>query len=187
MTAELLFPTRRKCKTCRRALGSRTDDPVLFGLYCSARCAGLAEPARTPAEAPRECVTMRGGRWQWKRRYRSESEIPDKLREDPSTNFYTCAAGHIHIGHTRMGTSEQFRMFTGTDDVRDLLVKLRGRASHQQVADVAGVRPIRIKELEAGIKHLDSLDTLFKVMHAYRTRLGAALPVGKVAEQVGQR
>jgi hypothetical protein len=123
---------------------------------------------------------MRDGRKVFKRRYRSESEIPDRLREDPSTNWYSCGhCGHLHMGHTRMGTAEKFRMFEDLgEDLSDLLVKLRGKATHKQVADVAGIRPIRLKELEAGVDHPEGLKTLGKVLKVYRVRLGVALPAG---------
>jgi hypothetical protein len=49
-------------------------------------------------------------------------------------------------------------MFEDLDeDLPDLLVKLRGKASHKQVAEVAGVRPIRIRELESGVDHPENL------------------------------
>jgi hypothetical protein len=175
--AETLFPTRKRCKGCRGSLGRTINDAVLFGLYCSPRCAGVANPAVRPEDAPRECTTAREGKTVFKRVYRSESEIPQKLREDPSTSWYTCTTGHIHIGHTRMGQAEQFRMFADLEtDLSDLLVKLRGKATRKQVAEAAGVRPIRLKELEEGIGHVDGLKTLAKVLKVYRTRLGVALP-----------
>lgn len=178
--AETLFPTRRRCKACGKGLGLRPQDLVLFGLYDTPRCAGIANPASRPEDAPRECTTMREGRKVFKRVHRSESEIPDKIREDPSTSWYTCASGHIHIGHTRMGTAEKFRMFEDiAADLPGLLVKLRGQATRSQVAQVAGIRPIRLKELETGVKHPDGIEALSKVMRVYRVRLGVALPTGR--------
>ncbi|WP_162893270.1 hypothetical protein [Microbacterium halotolerans] len=58
-------------------------------------------------------------------------------------------------------------------------MKLRGKATRTQVAAIAGVRPIRLKELEEGTAHPENLRTLAKVMRAYRVRLGAALPAGR--------
>lgn len=179
--AETTFPQRKRCKTCRGSLGKTVHDPVLFGLYCSPRCAGIAVPSSLPENAPRECKTQREGKWVFKRKYRSESEIPDALRSDPSTSWYVCShCGHLHVGHTRMGEAEKFRMFEDPlRDLPDLLVKLRGGATHKQVAEVAGVRPIRIKELEQGIRHPEALETLAKVLKVYRVRLGVALPTGR--------
>lgn len=186
--AETLFPKRQRCKTCGKGLGLRAEDPVLFGLFCTPRCAGIANPATTPASAPRECTTQRDGQWVWKRKYRSESEIPDKLRQDPSTSWYACGhCGFTHVGHSRMGTAEQFRMFEDlTKDLPDLLVKLRGQATHKQVAAVAGVRPIRIKELEEGTPHPENLATLQKVLKTYRVRLGVAMSGVPAGNRLGR-
>lgn len=172
--AETLFPQRLRCKKCRGNLGKNREDTVLFGLYCSPKCAGVANPATDPGKAPRECVTQRDGAWQWKRAYRSESEIPDRLKEDVSTSWYWCSTGHLHIGHTRMGAPEKFRGFRQPADISDVLVKARGKATVAQVAKVAGVRPIRLKELEAGTGHLEGLTTLFKVCQVLGIELGAS-------------
>ncbi|MFD4945556.1 hypothetical protein ACFWNT_24250 [Streptomyces sp. NPDC058409] len=175
-----LFPERQRCKKCGKGLGLRPQDPVLFGLYCTPRCAGIANPAARPEDAPRECTTMRDGKKVFKRVYRSVGEIPDRLREDPSTSWYTCASGHLHIGHTRMGEREKFRMFEDLAvDLPDLLVKLRGQATRRQVAEVAGVRLIRLKELEEGVEHPEGLKTLGKVLKVYRVRLGVAMQTGR--------
>ena len=81
--AEVMFPKRQRCKVCGKGLGLRPQDSVLLGMYCTPRCAGMANPASRPEDVPRECTTLREGRWTFKRWYRSESEIPDKLRADP--------------------------------------------------------------------------------------------------------
>ena len=176
--AEKLFPERQRCKKCSKGLGVTAQDPVYKGLFCSPRCASMAQPATKPDDAPRECKTQRDGKWAWKRRYRSEAEIPDRLREDPSTSWYKCGhCGHRHVGHSRMGEAEKFRMFEDLlVDIPDLLVKLRGHATHKDVAAVAGVRPIRIKELEGGLTHPEGLKTLAAVLRTYRVKLGVALP-----------
>lgn len=49
----------------------------------------------------------------------------------------------------------------------DLLVKLRVKATRKQVAEVAGIRPIRLKELETGVEHPAGLKTLDKVLKVY--------------------
>lgn len=174
--AETMFPQRQRCKTCRAGLGRRTEDPVLLGLYCSAKCAGRAAPTLTPDSAPRECVTQRGGRWAFKRRYRSVEEIPGRILEQAMTDHYWCQhCGHLHVGRTRARDDETFRMFNDPVDVADFLIKRRGKATRSDVARVAGVRPIRLKELETGVAHPEGLTTLFKVLAVLRARPGVAL------------
>lgn len=176
---EKLFPERQRCKKCSKGLGSAEDGAVFLGLYCTPRCAGLPPLFKDPARAPRECRTERGGRWEWKRRYRSDVEIPTRLREDPTTSWYWCTGhcGSLHIGHSRIDLArEQFRMLRDPGDLADLLVKLRGNATRKQVAEAAGIRPIRLKELEEpGTAERVDLEALFKVLAVYRTRPGVAL------------
>lgn len=173
MAAEKLFPERQRCKSCGKGLSAA----VYLGLFCTPRCAGMAVPQTDPVKAPRECKTERGGQWEFKRRYRSVGEIPARIREDASVDHYWCTnCGSLHIGHSRIRTdTEQFRMLQNPKDLGDLLVKLRGAATHKQVAEVAGIRPIRIRELEEGKAHPEALVTLFAVMSAYRSRVGVAL------------
>ncbi|WP_311245454.1 MULTISPECIES: hypothetical protein [unclassified Microbacterium] len=177
MATEKLFPERQRCKKCGKGLGAN-GAPVYLGLFDTPRCAGIAEPQKDPSQAPRECKTERNGRWEFKRRYRSVGEIPERIRDDASVDHYWCSnhCGSLHIGHSRIKLdSEQFRMLQSPEDLATLLIKLRGHATLKQVAEVAGVRPIRIRELEEGTAHPDALATLFKVMFAYRTRMGIAL------------
>lgn len=178
MPAEKLFPERQRCKKCSKGLG--TDGaPVYLGLYCAPRCAGLAPLHSDAARAPRECRTERGGVWAFKRRYRSDVEIPEKIRADPSSSWYWCTnhCGSLHIGHSRIDlTREEFRMLGDDADLADLLVKLRGGATRKQVAEVAGIRPIRLKELEEpGTADRVDLRVLFAVLRVYGTRAGVAL------------
>ncbi|ROR76146.1 hypothetical protein, partial [Plantibacter flavus] len=88
--SETMYPTRQRCKRCARKLGG-PGVPVYFGLYCTPKCAGLAELHTDAAAAPRECKTERGGRWEFKRRYRSASELPNNLRDDVSVSTYPCS------------------------------------------------------------------------------------------------
>lgn len=176
--SDKLFPQRQRCKSCGKKLGDN-GAPVFLGLYCTARCASMAEPVTDPDRAPRECKTQRDGRWVFKRRYRSEGEIPGKLRDDPSSNWYWCTShcGALHIGHSRIDlTREKHRVLGDRTELSDLLVKSRGRATHRQVAAVAGIRPIRIKELEDPASKDPDLDALFKLMAVYRLKLAAVLP-----------
>lgn len=175
--AETLFPARQRCKSCRGGLGA-PGAPVFKGQFCKPRCAGLAELHTDVAQAPRQCKTERDGGWAWKRRYRSVEEIPEKIRSEVSSSWYECGhCGHLHIGHSRLDlTKEQFRMLSDVDDLADLLVKLRGHATRKQVAEAAGVRPIRLKELEEpGTAERVDLGALFKVLAVLRSRPGVAL------------
>ncbi|MFJ1733300.1 hypothetical protein [Streptomyces sp. NPDC088254] len=57
-----------------------------------------------------------------------------------------------------MGEREKFRMFEDlAADLPDLLIKLRGQATRKEVAEMAGVRPIRLKVLKEGPKHREGL------------------------------
>lgn len=177
--AEKLFPERQRCKACRGGFGEIDEYGnigALDGLYCSYRCAGAAEPSKDPARNPRECVTQRDGKWQFKRRFRSMSEVPDKLRDDPSSTQYWCSNCRlIHTGHSRIDTSkEKFRVFREIDELSETLIKARGQATRKQVAEAAGVRPIRLKELEEGIEHPENLKTLFAVVRVLQLKVGVA-------------
>jgi hypothetical protein len=182
MAAEKLFPERQRCKACSKGLGAH-GAAVYLGLFCTPRCAGLAPLHSDVARAPRECKTERGGVWEFKRRYRSDVEIPAKIRSDPSTSWYWCTnhCGSLHIGHSRIDlTREQFRMLKDPADLADFLVKMRGGATRKQVAEVAGIRPIRLKELEEpGTAERVDLGALFAVLETYRTRPGVALRAGR--------
>ncbi|MBL1120744.1 hypothetical protein JK364_52080 [Streptomyces sp. 110] len=57
----------------------------------------------------------------------------------------------------------------------DLLIKFRGQTTRKQVAEVAGVRPVRLKELEECLKHPEGLETLGKVLRVYCVRPGVAM------------
>lgn len=167
---ETLFPKRQRCKAC----GKKLEQTVVLGLYDSYRCAGMPGPAKTTEAAPRECKTEREGKWEWKRRYRSESEIPTKLREDPSSNWYWCttSCGTLHIGHSRIKLDvEAQRVLQSRKDLADVLVKARGHATHAQVAKVAGIRAIRLKELEDPKIAAVDIEALFKVIHVYKLKL----------------
>lgn len=171
-----LFPERKRCRTCHKALGATTSDPVYFGSYCSHGCAGIACPATVAEQAPRECRTQRDNQRQWhfKRRYRSESEIPERLKATPQVSWYWCQhCGHLHIGHSRIKEEEKLRVVTSREALSDLLVKSRGLATRKEVAAVAGIRPIRLKELEEGAATVD-LNALFAVLRVYRLKLAVS-------------
>jgi phage FluMu protein Com len=184
--AETHFPIRQRCKKCGKGFGNGASAQVYFGLFCTPRCAGIATPPTRAEDAPRECKTQRDGTaWVFKRRYRSVSEIPSKLRDDPTVSHYSCqSCGGWHIGHSRIDlTREQHRVLVDRKEVADLLVKARGHATHRQVAEVAKVRPIRIKELEDPAFADPSLAALFAVLAVYRLKLAAVFP----QERAGRR
>lgn len=160
-----LYPQRQRCLKCRKKLG----DEVFFRQYCSSVCAGIPTPSTNPEEAPRECVTQRDGTWQFKRRYRCEEEVPTRLREEIAGSLYECQhCGHLHVGHTRMQATETHSVLFNPEDLGERLVKLRGKATRKQVAEVLGVRPIRIKEWEEGQKA--EIDVLFALLRLYKVK-----------------
>ena len=174
--AEKLFPERRRCKACGKGLGLKSTDPVYLGLYDTPRCAGMANPPTRAQDAPRGCRTLRDGAWQFKVRYRSEQEIPDRLRDDASTSWYWCteSCGHLHVGRTLVDTKHaENRGLRDRAVVADMLVKARGHATHKQVAEAIGVRPIRVKEWEDPGFDAPSLAVFFKLLKAYRLDLAA--------------
>ncbi len=176
--AEKLFPERQRCKKCGKGLGLKSTDPVYLGLYCTPRCAGMAVPASRPDDdrTPRGCRTMRDGAWQFKKRYRSEQEIPDRLREDPSTSWYWCteSCGHLHVGRTLVETKRaENRGLRDRAAIADMLVKARGHATHKQVGEAIKSRPIRVKEWEDASFDAPSIEVLFKLLAVYRIDLTA--------------
>lgn len=170
-----MFPQRQRCKACRRGLGQEWETPVYAGLFCSPRCGGLPVPPTDPAKAPRECTTERDGAKVFKRRYRSVGEIPDKIASDPTVSHYLCGScSHWHIGHSRLSGPEPVRGVRTAQELAETLVKLRGRATHAQVAKAAKVPAIRLKELENPKKgQRVDLDVLMAVLPL----LGASLAV----------
>lgn len=179
MASEVLFPARQRCRTCGKALG-RDGAPVLKGLYDTPRCAGMAEPVKDLARAPRECRTQRDGSWEWKRRYRSVEEIPRPIREDATANWYECGhCGHLHVGHSRIDlATEKFRVLAGRAELADLLVKSRGRATVADVAKVLKVPQVRIKEWEDPSSKCPDVDVLFKLLAVYRLKVAAVFRQG---------
>lgn len=168
MASEKVFPERRRCKRCGRSLGAN-GAPVYFGLYDTPHCAGIADPPTDVTRAPRGCRSMHDGSWHFKRRYRSVGEIPDIIRRDPTSAWYVCeTCGHIHIGHSRIKADESVRKLRDRAALADVIVKARGDASVRDVAEAAGVRPIRLKEWEdPGFDHgdVDALFAVLRVLH----------------------
>lgn len=174
--SETLFPERVRCKACRHSLG-QDGAPVLFGRFCSPRCAGIPAPSQRAGHpvTPRECKTMRDGSWTFKRRYRSRSEIPAEVRSDPVTSIYECQhCGHLHVGRTLVELRpEQNRGLRSRADVAEVLAKARGKASLREVGQAAGIRPVRIKEWEDASFDTPSVTALFALLRIYRMEIAA--------------
>jgi len=129
-------------------------------------------PPQKPTEAPRECVTTKEGALAWKRRWKWEGEIPEKIKGDPSVSTYLCGScGFTHIGHSRKLEVEETRVVRSRKELAEVLVKSRGRASLKEVAAVAKIRPIRLKELEDPSSEKVDLDALFAVLALYKVKL----------------
>lgn len=175
--AETLYPRRQRCKACRKAFAG--TDPVdgkpvvLDGLYCSYRCAGAAAPPSDPAAANRQCAmpASDGRPAKFKVRYRAESEVPDTLRDRADRTVYRCpSCRYLHVGTRQVRTAKERMRVTESEELAALLVKARGKATRRQVAEVAGIRPIRIKEWEEGEPKADPA-ALFALLRVYRMGL----------------
>ena len=164
--AETLYPNRQRCKTCRKSFGTT----VLDGLFCSYRCAGLPVPSRSVEDAPRHCKRLVNNIWGWKTKYTFEGGVPQKYRDDPSTNIYRCDYCHfLHIGHDRPAevTVEQL-----SRTVRDMKtvgsVVRRYREQHnidkKVLAKSLGIPVVRLTEIEDGDKSV-SVVVLFLVLN----------------------
>lgn len=165
--AETLFPKRQRCKACGHGFKSH----VLGGLFCSYRCAGHPEPTTDVFAAPRECAYERNGETVWKKRYRSESEVPESLRATASVSVYRCThCLYLHTGTAVVRTAKETRAIRTLAELSEVLLKSRGSADRKVVAKVAGVLPIRIKEWEEGSPKADPA-ALFALLRLYRLSL----------------
>ena len=164
----MLYPERKRCKTCR---GGLYDSHVLSGLYCSYRCAKHPEPARDPAKAPRECAYERDGKFVFKRKFRCEKEIPDTILSKPDVSVYRCShCLYLHTGTAVARTVKPSRSVGSWDELAEVLTKARNSADRKTVAKAAGVLPIRVKELEEGASRVDP-QALFALLKLYRISL----------------
>jgi hypothetical protein len=102
--AVLLWPERKRCRSCRRFL----DFEVFERLYCSRACGGWQPVERgidVLDEVPRQCkviLKVRGGRVVRARRKRPypSLEIAELARDDDSAGIYRCEhCGAFHFGH----------------------------------------------------------------------------------------
>jgi len=163
---ETLYPVRLRCKTCRKAF----ENIILDGLYCSYRCAHLPQPSSNVADAPRHCKRLVDGVWGWKTKYSYEGAVPQKFRDDPSTNTYRCDYCHfLHIGHDRPTEITSEKLHRVVRDMKTLgSVVKRYRESKnidkKVLAKVLNIPVIRITELENGDKNV-SAHTIFLVLN----------------------
>lgn len=165
--AETTFPERQRCKTCRGAFKTH----VLDGLYCSYRCGKHPEPVKDPKQAPRECAYQRDGQFVFKRKFRCEQEIPDTILSKPDVSVYTCKhCLYLHTGTAVARTVKATKAVGSWNELAEVLLKARGKTDRKTVAKVAGVLPIRIKELEEGTARVDP-DALFKLLRVYQLSL----------------
>lgn len=114
--------------------------------------------------------------WDFKKRYRSEEEVSEKLRSDPGTNIYRCAhCLHLHVGHSRPDpfTREKLhRVVNNLDTLGSVLARMRQDKgwSVQRLAAHLKVPQIRIKEIESGEKSA-RMDIAFAALHAVGVRV----------------
>ncbi len=152
MATNKLYPERQRCASCRKKL----ENIVVNGIHCSYKCASLTPPASNVSKAPRECKRKIGESWDFKKRYRSESEVSEKLRQDPGTNIYRCTyCYHIHVGHSRPESFSRDKLMRVVGDVETLgsvlqRMRLDKGWSLQRLASHLKVPVIRLKEIESG-------------------------------------
>lgn len=166
--AEILYPKRMKCKTCRKGL----NKTVLDGLYCSYKCANLPQPSDDIAQAPRHCRRAINGVWGWKTRFRYENEVQEKLRLDPATNIYRCDYCHfLHVGHSRPdeAPTQLKRTVTDIQTLGSVILRYREQKniSKKDLAKMLKVPLIRITEIENGDPKLNPT-ILFAVLYKLR-------------------
>lgn len=171
--AEILYPERQRCKTCRKGFSSQ----VLGGMYCSYRCGKYPTPAKTLTEAPRGCKRQVDNTWGYKTRYNAPSEVPVKYRNDPSTNIYLCDnCRTYHIGHSRPDETPVSQELTRyVKDYAELASVVERYLSQKNIdkkdlAKKLKVPTIRITEfLSASNK--TSPDLIFKILYELRLRV----------------
>lgn len=170
--SEKLFPERQRCAGCRKKL----EDTVVSGIFCSYKCGNAKEPTTNVVNAPKECKRMVSGAWGFKKRYRSESEVPVKLQQDPGTNIYRCQhCLHLHVGHSRPDafTREKLHRVVGNlDTLGSVLIKMREEKGWdvKRLATHLKVPQARIKEIESGDKN-SRMDIAFAALYAVGIRV----------------
>lgn len=169
---ERLFPDRKRCKTCGRALNTL----VLKGQYDTYSCASMPQPGKNISTAPRSCKRSNpDGSWEWKKRYRYEGEVPKHLRDSPTVNIYNCEhCGCLHVGHSRV-QPERERARGVLREYENLVTVVNKMLAQsplpkREIAKRIGVPMIRITEIERGDTKIDA-KALFALLYFLHLRL----------------
>jgi hypothetical protein len=170
--SEKLYPERQRCASCRKKL----EETVLDGKYCSYSCAGITPPSANVDLAPRFCKREVSGKWSFKARFRAESEVPQKLQDDPATNIYRCEYCHfLHVGHSRPAefTREKLRRTVSDTETLGSVIKRAREAKGIDIKILAKrlkVPAVRLKEIEEGNPKMD-VGVLMHVIYALRIQM----------------
>lgn len=167
--SERLYPDRQRCKKCSKGL----QETVIDGLYCSYICGKLPQPFKNIDQAPRQCKMERDNKWLWKQKYRSETEVPIRFKDDPSTNIYRCShCRFMHIGHSRAIGNEKARLIANSETLGSFLLRVREtrNENRKDVAAKIKTRPIRLKEIEENSETIDT-KVLFSLIKYYKMKM----------------
>lgn len=170
MVTETLYPERQRCKTCRKGF----DKIILAGLYCSYKCGKYPLPAKNVDEAPRSCKRQVNGKWDYKTKYVFPDQVPDKFKQDSTTNIYLCDNCRTwHIGHSRPEEYESLTRYVNSyKELGSVIQRHREtlQVDKKVLAKTLKIPAIRITELENGEPDV-SLSVLFKVLEALKLKI----------------
>lgn len=176
--AEKIYPERQRCKTCKKGF----KELVLEGLYCSYRCGRFANPSASIDLAPRSCKRQVNGTWGYKTRYKSQQEVPEKFKNDPSTNIYICENCHMyHIGHSRIPSPQEeerlVRYVNSYKEIGSVIQRYRESKNIDKklLAKKIGIPIIRITEVENSSPKVTA-QMLFIVLDALKLRIEISGP-----------
>lgn len=178
---ETLYPSRSRCKTCRKGL---TDTNTVAGIYCSYKCGKLKPPTKAIADTPRYCKREVNGVWGFKTKYASPNVAPEKYRKDPSTNIYLCDNCHTyHIGHSRPSTETTEPLIRYVTSYKELgsVIQRYMETNNIQKKDVALTLKVpikRITEIHEGHSEAKA-ELVFKVLSLLRIQVNLATPTRK--------
>lgn len=169
--SQTYYPVRQRCKTCRKGFG----ELVIAGQFCSYKCGGFPQPAKTITEAPRGCKREVNGTWGYKTKFKSATEVPSKYQNDPSTNIYLCDnCRHYHIGHSRPEQQPEklVRYVSSYEELASVIARIfvQNNLDKKLVAKKMGVPIIRITEVINGSPKVSPV-LLFKLLNFLRLRV----------------